>query len=211
MTKRSGLNKRAEHRRARKAEFIKEAAKVFLDLGLRDATMDDVAGQLGVSKVVVYRYFASKEDLVDSILENMTTKLLEQDRLPFAGYITALRRTTRVAREDPAAFLLLARDAKFDPVFSYHHDAVWRGVAERLVQAYLDLGMTDDFARMSGEAMMAYILNIQVYWIEHGSAERDEEFEAWAAAGVQALDVQWRSKYADSARVKKSRKKVSKS
>lgn len=206
MAKRSGLNKRAEHRRARKAEFIKEAAKVFLELGLRDATMDDVAAHLGVSKVVVYRYFTSKEDLVDSILENMTMKLLEQDRLPFAGYETALRRTTRVAREDPAAFLLLARDAKFDPVFSCHHRAVWEGVTERLVQAFRDWGLDDHYARMSGEAMMAYVLNVQVHWIEHGSAERDEEFEAWAAQGAHALDRQWRKSYTDPAKGKSSGK-----
>lgn len=204
MTKVSGLGKRAEHRRARKAEFIAEAAKVFLELGLRDATMDDVAAQLGVSKVVVYRYFTSKEDLVDSILGNMTAKLLEQDRLPFAGYETALRRTTRVAREDPAAFLLLARDAKIDPVFSYHHKAVWQSVTQRLVQAYLDFGMNEHYARMSGEAMMAHILNVQVYWIEHGTAEGDEEFEAWAAAGVKALDRQWRADYTVPVKKKKS-------
>lgn len=198
VTKVAGLGKRAEHRLARRAEFIAEAAKVFLEFGLRDATMDDVAAKLGVSKVVVYRYFSSKEDLVDSILVNMTGKLLEQDRLPFAGYKTSLNRSIKVAREDPAAFLLLARDAKSDPIFSCHHQAVWQGVTDRLVRTYADFGMDEFYARMSGEALMSYSLNVQVYWIEHGCVERDEEFEAWAAAGLKALDQQWRVNYAAS-------------
>jgi AcrR family transcriptional regulator len=198
MTKTAGLGKRAEHRLARRAEFIAEAAKVFLEFGLRDATMDDVAAKLGVSKVVVYRYFSSKEDLVDSILVNMTNKLLEQDRLPFAGYNASLKRAIQIAREDPAAFLLLARDAKSDPIFTCHHKAVWQGVTDRLVGTYLDFGMNEFYARMSGEALMSYSLNVQVYWIEHGCAERDEEFEIWAAAGLKALDQQWRQNYAAS-------------
>lgn len=190
-----GTGKRADKRRARKAEFMREAAKVFLRAGLRDATMDDVAAQIGVSKVVLYRYFASKEELVDAILEQMTESLLEADRKPWQGYEDSIMNSVSVAWEDPAAFLLLARDAKSDPVFGRHHRAVWEGVADRLTKAFEGFGLKADHARMSGEAMTSYVINAEVHWIEHGAPERDREFAEWASAGTHALDRQWRKQY----------------
>ena len=191
----SGMGKRAEKRRARKGEFMKAAAKVFLDMGLRDATMDDVAAGVGVSKVVLYRYFASKEDLVDSILEQMTRRLLHVDRLPWEGYEAAILRSVAVAWEDPAAYILLAREAGTDNVFRHHHETIWTSVADRLIAAFEGFGLDSEHARMSGEAMTAYVISVIIHWLQNGSPDRDEAFATWAAAGTHAMDRQWRKLY----------------
>jgi AcrR family transcriptional regulator len=49
---------------------------VFSEKGYHDATMDDIAERIGVSKAALYQYFESKEDLYRAILtaryRNMT-------------------------------------------------------------------------------------------------------------------------------------------
>jgi AcrR family transcriptional regulator len=52
----------------RRAAVIRAAARVFSEKGYRDATMDDVAQEMGVSKGVVYYQFRSKEEVFTQIM-----------------------------------------------------------------------------------------------------------------------------------------------
>jgi AcrR family transcriptional regulator len=46
---------------------VEAARVVFAKKGYHDATMDDVAKEVGVSKGALYSYFKSKEDLLKEI------------------------------------------------------------------------------------------------------------------------------------------------
>ena len=50
-----------------KSKIINASRVVFAKKGYHDATMDDVAKELGVSKGALYSYFKSKEDLLKEI------------------------------------------------------------------------------------------------------------------------------------------------
>ena len=56
-----------EYKEEAKAKIIKAARTVFAKKGYHDATMDDVAKEVGVSKGALYSYFKSKEDLLKEI------------------------------------------------------------------------------------------------------------------------------------------------
>ncbi len=56
-----------EYREEAKAKIVKAARAVFAKKGYHDATMDDVAKEVGVSKGALYSYFGSKEDLLKEI------------------------------------------------------------------------------------------------------------------------------------------------
>ena len=56
-----------EYKEEARTRIIKAANQVFGEKGYRQATMDDVAKKLGVSKGALYLYFASKEDLFAEI------------------------------------------------------------------------------------------------------------------------------------------------
>jgi len=56
-----------EYKDEARARILQAANKVFGEKGYRQATMDDVAKNLGVSKGALYLYFASKEDLFEAI------------------------------------------------------------------------------------------------------------------------------------------------
>lgn len=49
-------------------ERIKQKAdELFRQYGIRSVTMDEIAGQLGISKKTIYQYFADKDELVDAV------------------------------------------------------------------------------------------------------------------------------------------------
>ena len=68
-----------EYKERAKDRIVEAAREVFSKKGYHEATMDDVAEQLGVSKGALYQYFNSKEDLYRTILKarfhNMTALL----------------------------------------------------------------------------------------------------------------------------------------
>lgn len=56
-----------EYREEAKSKIVDAARTVFAEKGYHDATMDDVAQEVGVSKGALYSYFKSKEDLLKEI------------------------------------------------------------------------------------------------------------------------------------------------
>ena len=46
-----------------KEEIIKKASDLFLNLGFKSVTMDDLANEMGISKKTIYFHFPNKEKL----------------------------------------------------------------------------------------------------------------------------------------------------
>lgn len=53
----------------KRLEILERASNVYMRLGIKSVTMDDLARQLGISKKTIYKYFDDKSDLVRSIVE----------------------------------------------------------------------------------------------------------------------------------------------
>ncbi len=49
-----------------KEKIIKKAAEMFLTLGFKSVTMDDIAQKMGISKKTIYKYFTNKTKLVEA-------------------------------------------------------------------------------------------------------------------------------------------------
>ena len=48
-----------------KDTILKKAGDIFLKLGFKSVTMDDIANELAISKKTIYKFFKNKEELVD--------------------------------------------------------------------------------------------------------------------------------------------------
>jgi len=68
-----------------KDKIISKASDLFLKLGFKSVTMDDIAGEMCISKKTIYKYFCNKEILIEessakvhaeihTIIENIVTK-----------------------------------------------------------------------------------------------------------------------------------------
>jgi AcrR family transcriptional regulator len=64
-----------EHRRARREDLVAAAVEAVRVAG-PEFSVDDVARSAGVSKTVIYRYFSDKDELIDAVLERISTAVL---------------------------------------------------------------------------------------------------------------------------------------
>jgi AcrR family transcriptional regulator len=60
-----------EYKEEAKSRILEAANKVFAEKGYHEATMDDIAKRLGVSKGAIYLYFPSKEDLFEAMCKTV--------------------------------------------------------------------------------------------------------------------------------------------
>jgi AcrR family transcriptional regulator len=181
-------------RAARRAQLIEAGASAFLGRGFDKTSMEDVAQAAGVSRLIVYRNFESKEDLYRQILRQLLVDLgeafsgLSFEEVAARGAATLIM---PVARAHPDAFRLLWRDAWHQPPF---HDLgeEFRSYVTVYARAILATFITDpvrlDWAsRTAGAHLVDAICN----WIDAGDPARDEELAATLSAGLRALALAW--------------------
>ncbi len=54
-----------------KEKIIKKATDLFLTLGFKSVTMDDIANEMGISKKTIYLHFSNKNKLVEEVTFNL--------------------------------------------------------------------------------------------------------------------------------------------
>lgn len=69
----------------KKEQIIMQVFELFMRYGIKSMSMDDIALQMGMSKKTLYQYFASKDDLVNAVLE----KHLEMDQCKVKSLISS--------------------------------------------------------------------------------------------------------------------------
>jgi AcrR family transcriptional regulator len=70
------VNGRTAKQQQRFDEIVAAAARVFRREGYDAATLEDVAGALGVRKASLYRYIGSKEDLLYAIVDGALQRMI---------------------------------------------------------------------------------------------------------------------------------------
>lgn len=177
-------------RHERQASILRAAATAFARGGFAGTSMDDVACEAGVSRIIVYRHFASKEELYRAVLDRVSDRLREEF---LAGVLAAdpqgftTRALLTVAREDPDGFRLLVVHAAREPQFA----SVAAELREQAVQAADELiGNTiRDPALRSWitHTIVAYLYDSVLAWLDHGDQSYDDEFLRRATDGLVAM------------------------
>jgi AcrR family transcriptional regulator len=183
-------------RPARRAAILAAAASAFAERGFADTAMDDVAAAAGITRLIVYRHFDSKEDLYAALLQHVRERLAEE--LAHAtgprGEIVAVRALLAVARTDAAGLTLLLRHAPREAQFASYA----REFREQMI-AHSELLMARAHAptrvrtRWAAETLVSFVLDALLHWVEDGDPERDAEFVARVDASLPALVAAWAS------------------
>ena len=58
-------------------QIIRTAAELFLSLGFKSVTMDDIANEIGISKKTIYVHFANKTKLVEAVTFELFGRVCE--------------------------------------------------------------------------------------------------------------------------------------
>jgi AcrR family transcriptional regulator len=162
----------------------------FASSGFADTSMEDVAAACGVTKLIVYRHFESKEELYREILQQVFDHLGDELRSELAlPSHTGLgpRTLLTVARDDPAAFTLLWRHAAREPQFAAYASEL-RAVSVAVARELTSLDTGDELLDTWGaEALFGWLVEATLTWLERGDAGRDEEFIRQTSEGFRAL------------------------
>ncbi|HEX6444101.1 MAG TPA: TetR/AcrR family transcriptional regulator [Streptosporangiales bacterium] len=114
---------RRMHRAERRAQILEAATRAFARTGFAHTSLDDIAAEAGITRVLLYRHFDSKADLYRAALDRICTRLAETvhtDELDSES----LPALVHAAAADPDGFRLLFRHAAREPEFREFTDAL---------------------------------------------------------------------------------------
>lgn len=135
--------------------ILKGAEDVFLSMGYKDASMDAIASEAGISKKTVYNHFQSKENLFEAIVDNLLEerqvmksifydkeKTLEEQLMIFAESEINLINTPEKLRVSRFLTITFLNDlpfqrrvvAKYPPVHSTFIDWLQEAVQDNKIQ-----------------------------------------------------------------------------
>lgn len=178
----------------RQETILRGAAHAFAQSGYAGTSMEDVAAASGITKLIVYRHFESKEELYRAVLQRVADRLTE---VFLAGLSRAERRglgvqtLLTVAREDPEAFILMFRHASREPQFeSYAREQQERSVhaASTLIGASIPDPLIHQWA---AETIVSYLVGAVLNWLDDGDPARDAEFVDHVTDGLHAIHTAW--------------------
>ncbi|WP_428742638.1 TetR/AcrR family transcriptional regulator [Tenacibaculum sp.] len=117
-------------------KIIDKAGEMFLTLGFKSTTMDDIARELGVSKKTLYKYFPNKTALVDASTEAVHNTISETINKVKSENYNAVEEEFAVK----AIFKEMFKNAKTSPMFQLkkYYPETYTKLIEREVCMFRD-------------------------------------------------------------------------
>lgn len=161
-------------RRAQRREQILAAAtRAFARNGFAATSLDDIAAEAGISRVILYRHFESKTDLYRAALNRACERLVAA--VGEGQYTPAsLDALVGAAAADPAGFRLLFRHAAREPEFRDEMDQFrinMVAVAHRELAATIPDG---PWASWAAQLAPTVAVEAVMAWLDVGQPDPEE-------------------------------------
>jgi TetR/AcrR family fatty acid metabolism transcriptional regulator len=113
---------RADRQADRRRQILEAAVKVFARSGFHTSRVGDIAEEAGIAYGLVYHYFKSKEELLETIFRDTWTQMLARVREVEASGVPASEQVRQVTalllrtwRRDPDLVRVLVREVTRSP------------------------------------------------------------------------------------------------
>jgi AcrR family transcriptional regulator len=163
-------------RRLRRAErrdqILAAATRAFARAGFAATSLDAIAGEAGISRVILYRHFDSKADLYRAVLDHACSRLAERvgaDELTASSVDSLLD----AAAQDPDGFRLLFHHAAREPEFRAEVDRL-RVESVEIARRYLG-ELISDPAWVTWASQLAPTVAVEavIAWLDAGQPDRE--------------------------------------
>ena len=157
-------------RAERREQILAAATRAFARAGFTATSLDDIAAEAGITRVILYRHFESKADMYRAVLDRACTRLAETVGTGDYGE-DATAVLVRAAAADPDAFRLLFRHAAREPEFRDQADALTAAsaeVARRDLAAQIPSGPWLDWA---ARLVPALAIEAVIAWLDAGQPD----------------------------------------
>ncbi len=159
-------------RAQRREQILAAATRAFARGGFANTSLDVIAGEAGVTPVILYRHFISKADLYRAVLESANTRLVEvtgTDDFDDAS-IPAL---IRAATADPDAFRLLFRYTAREPEFRDMIDILIDRGTEVTRRHLADIA-DDQWRGWAARLLPSMTIDAVIAWLDAGQPNPDQ-------------------------------------
>ncbi|WP_344210469.1 helix-turn-helix domain-containing protein [Kribbella sancticallisti] len=151
--------------------MIAAAARAFSRGGFAATSLEDVASEAGVSRVLIYRHFESKTELYEAVLMDVGDQLRRATGGPDQLTPGSLGGLVAVARDNPDGFRLFFRHSSQEPEFRRHADELQAAMAAT-AEPYLREALPDE-AGLRWAAQLVPIVAIEavIAWLDAGQPQ----------------------------------------
>jgi AcrR family transcriptional regulator len=166
-----GLTRRLP-RAQRREQLLTTATEAFARSGFAATSLDDIAAEAGVTRVILYRHFDSKTDLYQAVLDRMCARLDAHVEEPVGGFSDAsIDGLLAAAIESPAGFRLLFQHALREPEFK---ERIEKFRADITTAAYRQIGAVvpdEGLARWAAQPAPVVAIEAIIAWLDAGQPE----------------------------------------
>jgi AcrR family transcriptional regulator len=160
-------------RAERREQLLAAATHAFARAGFVATSLDDIAEQAGISRVLLYRHFDSKTDLYRAVLDRAVRRLTAAVGVRDFTW-ASIDALLGAAATDPDGFRLLFHHAAREPEFRQQMDRFHRGM---VATARRELArVISDRAWAQWAAQLAPVVAIEAVmaWLDAGQPDPDQ-------------------------------------
>jgi AcrR family transcriptional regulator len=171
----------------RRSQLIHAATVAFARAGFAATSLDDIARQADVTKVLIYRHFASKAELYLGVLTDVRDRVRSSVGSADSYTGDTVGAFAQAACDDPDGFRLLFRYAAREEQFSAYADELFRD-ATRITTRYLR-GRVEPAARRRwlAELMPKITIEVTLSWLDADRPIEVDELSRTIRAALAAL------------------------
>jgi AcrR family transcriptional regulator len=155
-------------RAQRREQILAAATEAFARSGFAATSLEDIAAEAGITRVILYRHFDSKTDLYQAVLDRMCVRLDAH----VGGFTDAsIDDLLEAAAESPAGFRLLFQHAMREPEFS---ERIEKFRADIAATAYLQIAALvpdEALARWAAQLAPAVAIEAVIAWLDAGQPD----------------------------------------
>ncbi|SRR6266516_2068606 len=190
----------AERTTDRRAELLEAAVRVFAAKGFHASRVGDIANEAGVAHGLLYHYFRSKEEVLETIFRETWSGLVrETERIEVSGvpFREQLRRFARIYLGSwlvtPELVRVLVREVARSPEVGNRVDEI-RGLFKalrRIVEAARDRGEVRDDVdpAIASTAFYGALEEILTGWVLGQLPAEEEDVERAVVTVVEVTDA----------------------
>jgi AcrR family transcriptional regulator len=190
-SEKSGPRRRVRMERSERRKTLLDAgASAFASGGYAGTSMEAVATRAKVTRLIIYRHFASKEELYRAVLERAVKGVSAAVSAQLAkgrSVAGVVRGFLDAARADPDGFELLVRQSPKETDFRDYLDQFRNGAVEA-AQELIARPVPDPVLReWAAKTLVALLEEATLAWIETGSESRDAEMMEVLTSSIEAM------------------------
>jgi AcrR family transcriptional regulator len=163
-------------RAERREQILDAATRAFARSGFTATGLEEVAAEAGISRVILYRHFASKTELYQAVLDRACARL--NDNVGSANFDhNSIPALLRAAGADPDGFRLLFRHAAREPEFRDLIDTL-RSTSTELANRHLSEMLPDGpWRNWAAQLVPAVALEGVIAWLDAGQPDPGQAAE----------------------------------